>query len=146
MGFWHEKSLAEMSHEEWEALCDGCGKCCLVKLEDEDSGLLFHTSAVCRFYDQQRSCCSIYSRRSEEVADCVHVSLDEPESWRWLPSTCSYRLLAEGKPLPEWHYLVCGDRQRVHELGMSIRGRAVSETAVHPDQLQDMIVRWVDSE
>lgn len=144
--FWQRKGLTEMNKAEWESLCDGCGKCCLVKLEDDSSGELHYTDVVCRYYDQGACECSVYSRRSEKVVECLRLSLDDLDNWRWLPSSCAYLRIADGKPLPEWHHLVCGDRTRVHDEGHSIRGRVISEKFVHPDQLQDMIVRWVEAD
>lgn len=132
--FWETKTLEEMSEAEWERLCDGCARCCQIKLEDVDSGELFYTNVVCRYLDATACRCTQYDRRSLLVPDCVKVT---PQVARqsWLPETCAYRLLAEAKPLPEWHPLISGDRDTVHRAGASVRGRVVSEEFVHPDEL-----------
>ena len=141
--FLQQKGLSGFSPAEWEALCDGCGKCCLIKLEDEDDEAVYYTAAVCRFYDEEHCGCSVYSRRTERVKTCIKLTHGDLDSISWLPSSCSYRLLYEGKPLPPWHHLVCNDRKRVHQEGHSIIGRCVSEDNVHSEQLPDMVVRWV---
>ncbi len=127
--FWTWKPLEAMTSEEWESLCDGCGKCCLAKLEDEDTADIYWTSVGCRLFDAKTCRCTDYANRLERVPDCVDLTPEKVRSLRWLPSTCAYRLVAEGKPLPRWHHLVCGDRNRVHEEGESMRGRVkASET------------------
>jgi uncharacterized protein len=125
--FW-EKPLAELSRAEWEALCDGCGKCCLHKLEDDLSGEVHPTNVACKLLDRHSCRCSNYRGRRAFVPDCVRLTADKVETFGWLPSTCAYRLRAAGKPLPEWHYLVTGDRESVHQAGMSVRGWTVCET------------------
>lgn len=121
--FWKTKSLAEMSDAEWESLCDGCGKCCLAKLEDVDTGEIHWTSIGCRLFDEGSCRCHNYERRLEKVADCVRLTPDNVGSIVWLPRTCAYRLLAEGKELHWWHPLVSGNPETVHEAGVSVRGR-----------------------
>jgi uncharacterized protein len=125
--FWEEKPLAAMSRAEWEALCDGCGKCCLHKLEDEETGEVYPTNVACRLLDRRNSCCRDYKNRKRFVPDCVRLDVTKLGELEWLPSTCAYRLLADGEPLPDWHYLVSGSRETVHEAGMSTRGWTVSE-------------------
>jgi uncharacterized cysteine cluster protein YcgN (CxxCxxCC family) len=124
--FW-EKPLEELSRTEWEALCDGCGKCCLHKAEDVDTGNIHPTNIACRLLDRVSCQCSNYKGRKAFVPDCVRLTLKNVESLSWLPSTCAYRLRAAGKPLPEWHYLISGDRESVHRAGMSVRGWTVAE-------------------
>ena len=140
--FWENKPLAAMSHEEWEALCDGCGRCCLVKLEDEDTGVVHDTSVVCRLFDHTTCRCTRYARRHVEVPDCIHIDADSVGDLGWLPQTCAYRLLDEGQPLQWWHPLVAGDEQAIRRAGISVFGNVVSETDVHPDDLQHHVMKW----
>jgi hypothetical protein len=126
MNFW-EKPLAALDRAEWEALCDGCGKCCLHKLEDEDSGAIHPTNVACRLLDRHSGRCTNYRGRKAYVPDCIRLTSSGVGALAWLPSTCAYRLRSEGKALPDWHYLVCGDREAVHRAGMSIRGWTVTE-------------------
>lgn len=143
-GFWNSKSLAEMTPQEWESLCDGCGRCCLHKLEDADSGLLFYTNVACRLLDEQRCRCSNYPERMHIVQDCLHLSADDDDQFHWLPLSCAYRKLANGQPLEWWHPLISGDPETVHQAGISVRGRIVSETDVPREQLEDHVINWID--
>ena len=124
--FW-EKPLKSLSQEEWESLCDGCGKCCVHKVEDEYTGAFYATNVACRLLDRDSGRCSNYKGRKALVPDCIRLTPDKVERLTWLPSTCAYRLRAAGEPLPQWHYLICGDRDAVHRTGMSVRGWTISE-------------------
>lgn len=141
--FWENKPLAELSRQEWESLCDGCAKCCLHKLEDDNTGEIFYTKVACRLLDDNCQC-TRYLERNELVPMCVWLKPEDIEAFHWLPSTCAYRLVAEGKPLPEWHPLMSEDENSVHEVGVSIKGRALSEEYVHPDGMEEHIVHWVE--
>jgi uncharacterized cysteine cluster protein YcgN (CxxCxxCC family) len=121
--FWKTKSLTEMSLEEWESLCDGCGRCCLLKLEDEDTGTILFTDVACRLFDARTCRCRSYANRSEKVADCVRLTPDNIHEIKWMPPSCAYRRLTEGKDLPRWHPLVCGDPEEVVRSGASVLGR-----------------------
>ncbi len=125
--FWESKSLAELTLTEWEALCDGCGKCCLHKLEDEDTGELFHTNVACKLLNLTTSRCTRYGERFRWVPDCVQLTPSLVHRVNWLPSTCAYRLRAEGKPLPDWHPLRTGDPESTDRAGKSVRGWALPE-------------------
>jgi uncharacterized cysteine cluster protein YcgN (CxxCxxCC family) len=142
--WWHDKSLAELSPREWEALCDGCAKCCLHKLEDEDDGEVFYTSVRCRYLDEKTCRCSDYPNRSVMVPNCIRLEPGTVGELDWLPDTCAYRLRARGERLADWHPLVSGDRESVHRAGVSIRGRAISDEYVHPDGFDEHIVHWVE--
>jgi hypothetical protein len=138
--FWQRKSLAQMSSAEWESLCDGCGLCCLQKLEDEDDGVVYFTDVACKLLDLQTCRCSNYRERRAHVPDCVSLDPSTLAGINWLPRTCAYRLLSEGKPLRRWHHLVCGDRDAVHAAGISRAGRMVSETDIPSDAWEDRII------
>ncbi len=140
--YWKRKTLAEMTAEEWEGLCDGCGICCLNKLEDWDTGEVAFTSVACRLLDAHSCRCKDYENRQATVPDCIRLTLDEVETISWLPPTCAYRLISEGEDLYWWHYLVSGDRETVHQAGISIRGRTVSEEVVPVEDFEDYIVDW----
>jgi uncharacterized cysteine cluster protein YcgN (CxxCxxCC family) len=142
--FWQEKTLEQMDAAEWESLCDGCARCCLLKLEDEDSGELYFTNVVCRYHHPHTCRCTRYDERNTLVPDCVKVTPELARTAQWLPPTCAYRLLAEGKPLPDWHPLVSGDPDSVREAGVSVRGKVISEEYVHPDELEEHLVNWFD--
>jgi uncharacterized protein len=124
--FW-EKPIQALSRSEWEALCDGCGKCCLHKVEDDDTGDIYPTNIACKLLDRESCRCTSYRGRKSLVPDCVRLTADKVGALSWLPSTCAYRLRAAGKALPDWHYLISGDRESVHTAGMSVRGWTVAE-------------------
>jgi hypothetical protein len=138
--FWQQLPLGELDAAEWEALCDGCGLCCLVKLEDEDTERIYFTSLVCELLDPRSCRCSDYEHRFERVPDCRAITLESLAEISWLPPACAYRLRDEGKPLRSWHYLVSGDRASVHAAGRSARGWTVNEKAVHPDDVEDYLI------
>ena len=143
--FWATTPLREMSEAQWESLCDGCARCCLHKLEDADTGEVHYTSVACRLLDARSCRCRHYADRQRRVPDCVVLSPGDTGQLDWLPDTCAYRILDEGRPLPDWHPLVSGDPESVHRAGISVRGRTVPETHVHEDDYEDMIVSWVPS-
>ena len=139
--FWKTKTLAEMTRTEWEWLCDGCGRCCLNKLEDEDTGKFLYTRAACKLLDLKTCHCSDYANRHERVSDCVTLTPGNVGSLGWLPATCAYRLLDEGKPLPWWHPLVSGRADTVNEAGITIGDQVYSEEGIAVDDLVDHIWR-----
>ena len=124
--FW-EKPLQALNEAEWEALCDGCGRCCLHKVEEETTGDIYGTNIACKLLDRQTARCTNYKGRRRIVPDCVRLTPDKVASIPWLPATCAYRLRAEGKPLFDWHYLISGDPESVHRAGISVRGWTVAE-------------------
>ena len=141
--FWRTKSLAEMSAREWESLCDGCGRCCLVKLEDEDTGEVHYTDVACTLFDAGSCRCRDYRRRQHKVADCVRLTPQSVPRLHWLPPTCAYRLLDQGRELPAWHPLVSGDPGTVHSAGISVRGRiAGPEDDFTLAELLDRVTAW----
>lgn len=140
--FWKTKSLTEMSTEEWESLCDGCAKCCLLKLEDEDTGEIAYTRLHCKLLDAGTCKCSDYANRKAIVPDCVKLTPKKIDEIKWMPRSCAYRLVAEGQDLADWHHLVCGDRDRIHREGHSIIGRTKSEDTVLEEDQIDWIVDW----
>ncbi len=144
--FWETKSLSEMTKEEWESLCDGCARCCMIKLEDEDTAKVHYTAMVCALLDQDTCRCTRYPQRHKLVPDCVVLTPERAGTFAWLPTTCAYRTLAEGRPLAWWHPLKSGSTDTVHEAGISVRGRVVSVDDVHEDDHQDMIISWVEQE
>ncbi|HET7715763.1 MAG TPA: YcgN family cysteine cluster protein [Bauldia sp.] len=140
--FWRRLSLEEMSSEEWESLCDGCGRCCLNKLEDWDSGEISWTDIACRLFDDTTCRCTDYPNRSQRIPDCETLTPEKVRSLTWLPPTCAYRLVAEGRDLYWWHPLVSGDPDTVHLAGISARHRTRSEEGIPTDQFEDYVVDW----
>ena len=140
-GFWRTKTLEEMSRDEWESVCDGCGRCCLLKLEDEDTGEIAYTDIHCRLFDPDTCKCGNYALRKQLVKGCVILTPETIEDDKeWMPSTCAYRLLAEGKDLPSWHPLVSGRAESVEEAGISVRGLTVPEYEVDEEDYEDRII------
>ncbi|MFW6094679.1 MAG: YcgN family cysteine cluster protein [Pseudomonadota bacterium] len=144
MSFWREKDLTEFTEAEWESLCDGCARCCLVKLEDEDTGEVHYTSLACDLLDLDACRCTRYPQRHELVPDCIEFHADLAATLSWLPDTCAYRLLAEGLELPEWHPLVTGRAESVHEAGISVRGRVRHAADVPEAAHANHVIRWVE--
>lgn len=138
--FWENLALADMTPDEWEALCDGCGRCCLHKFEDEDSGEILYTDVACRLLDLETCTCSDYTNRAERVADCMTLTADNVHQSEVLPASCAYRRLAEGHDLSAWHPLVSGVSESVREAGIKICGFAVSEQYIHPDEIEHRII------
>lgn len=141
--FWETKTLSEMSQQEWESLCDGCGRCCLNKLEDEDTGEIYFTNVACTLFDIDKCNCTDYENRKARVPDCMILSVDNKDSIEVMPATCAYRLLQLGKPLPEWHPLITGSRESVIDAGISVVGKVISEDYIHSEQLPEHIITWV---
>ncbi len=137
--FWH-KPLAELSDREWEALCDGCGRCCLHKLEDEYSGRVYYTRVACHLLDVTTGRCRDYARRRQLEPECTVLTQDRLERFDWLPETCAYRLRAAGKPLPAWHPLLTGRRGSVREAGISVAGKVLAEQDVDLDELENYLI------
>jgi len=137
--FW-EKPLADLTRDEWEALCDGCGRCCLHKLEDEETGVIHPTNVACKLLNLKTARCSDYRGRRAFVPDCVRLTAGTVAKLDWLPMTCAYRLRSEGKPLYDWHPLISGDPESVHRAGISIRGWTVSERDTGDENLEMYII------
>ena len=146
MPFWDHKTLAQMTDVEWEALCDGCGRCCLLKLEDEDTGIIVTSDVRCRLLDGDTCGCKDYSNRLSLVPDCIKLDLDNVTSIDWIPQTCAYRRIAEGRGLAWWHPLVSGDPQTVIDVGVSVAGRTFAEDEVAPDEWEEHAVDWPEYE
>ena len=142
MSFWETKKLAEMTAEEWESLCDNCGKCCLHKLEDEDTGKIAFTRVACRLINLITCRCTRYNERTKLVAECLDIRKLDVEKYNWLPSTCAYRLLNEGNELPAWHSLLTGSPASVKRAGVSIISYAIKESMAM--DLKDHIIEWLN--
>ncbi|MEO0329408.1 MAG: YcgN family cysteine cluster protein [Pseudomonadota bacterium] len=142
LSFWKSKSLQEMDQDEWEALCDGCGKCCLNKLEDWDTGEIYWTKIGCELLDCESCQCSDYENRFKKVTDCIQLTPDIVQTLGWLPPTCAYRLINEGSDLYWWHHLISGDRETVHQAGVSIRSRAIPDDNIKPEDYENHLVDW----
>lgn len=140
--FWESKTLEQLTADEWESLCDGCGKCCLHKLEDEDTDEVFYTNVACRLLNTGTCKCRDYSGRKKEIPDCLVLTVEDIPSFHWLPSTCAYRLIADGKGLFDWHPLIAG-KDEIHLQGFSVQNKVISGEYIHPDDFEEHIVRWV---
>lgn len=139
--FWKRKKLSDMSVAEWEAICDGCGSCCLHKIQDVDTGDIAFTNVSCHQLDLETCKCSDYCRRQQRVPDCINLNHHNIQKLEWLPNTCAYRLLDEGKELSWWHPLVSGDPETVHTAGISVRGKGICEDDV--EDMKDHIEKWL---
>ncbi len=128
--FWETKSLEEMTPREWESLCDGCGLCCLIRFEDEDTGEIIPTRVHCRLFDSESCACSNYAQRKRHVPDCIKLTPQNVDTLKWMPLSCAYRRVNEGRGLADWHPLISGDPESVHRAGVSIRGETVSEESL----------------
>lgn len=140
--FWQTKTLAQMTNPEWESLCDGCGLCCLNKLEDWDTGEVVYTSVACQLLDKHDCNCIDYTNRKDTVPECIQLNLDLVDKIGWLPPTCAYALIRDGEDLYWWHHLVSGDRETVHQAGISTRDRTVNELVVPAEDYEDYVVDW----
>jgi len=138
--YWQHKSLGEMNRSEWEALCDGCGRCCMLKLEDEDTGDVYLTRLACRLLSIGTCRCSDYGNRHDKVPDCLQLTPQMVAELNWLPQTCAYRLVHEGKELAWWHPMVSGDAETVHLAGISVRNLAMTETSSRVNRIADYII------
>ncbi len=142
-GFW-TLPIETLTKPEWEALCDGCGQCCLHKCEDEDTGEIYPTNVACSLLDISTARCSDYTNRKSKVPDCLRLTPRLAATVTWLPATCAYRLRADGDDLPGWHYLICGDREAVHAAGVSVRGKAISEHLAGPLEQHVILPRGME--
>ena len=140
--FWETKSLRQMTVAEWDSLCDGCGLCCLIRFEDEDSGEIIPTRVACKMFDAATCRCTDYANRADHVPDCIQLTPDNIERLAWMPRSCAYRRLDEGRGLPDWHPLVTGDPDSVHKAGVSVRNQTISETTLaDPEDALDYAAR-----
>jgi len=143
MSFWKEKKLSEMNREEWESLCDHCGKCCLTKLEDEDEAdSVYYTNIICNLFDAKVGGCTDYWNRETLVPTCLRLTQDNLDQIEWLPPSCAYRRITEGRGLAKWHPLVSGDKNTIHETGNSVLGKVFFEKDVNEDDIEEHIVTW----
>jgi uncharacterized protein len=138
--FWESKTLDELTHEEWEALCDNCGRCCLFKLQDEETGEIFYTNVVCRLMDLNTCCCTTYKERSTLVPTCLTLTPEMVRTLNWLPETCAYHLVAQGKKLPWWHPLISGNPGTPRKAGISVQGNIIPEADANMDRLDDYVI------
>lgn len=144
--FWQTTSLAEMNRDEWESLCDHCGKCCLLKLQDDDTSdeeeSVYYTNVICNLFDKSDGHCTDYWNREERVPTCIRLTQDNLADLEWMPPSCSYKRVMEGRGLAKWHHLITGDKKTIHEKNKSVLGRVVFENEVDEDELEEHIVTW----
>ncbi len=142
--FWETVPLEQMTTVQWESLCDGCGRCCLHKLEDEDSGDVYYTSIACRLLDIKTCQCSNYPKRIEHVPECLKLAVTDIPDFHWLPETCAYRLIADGQPLRNWHPLISGLKESIHQSGVSVRNIALHESQVSEEDWEDHLIKLIN--
>ncbi len=144
---WWEKGLQNLTADQWELLCDGCGLCCLHKLEDEETGALHYTQLACPLLDTQSCQCRFYAQRFKHVPECMKIT---PSNYRealpWLPNSCAYKRVAQRLPLPSWHHLLTGERSTIHDVGASVRGRVRSSEGIEEEDYQEYILHWIDAD
>lgn len=141
--FWKHKSLEQLNDQEWEQLCDGCGRCCLQKLECADTGEIFYTELACRLLDLQDCSCTDYANRTQVVESCLDLRELKANDWQFMPSSCAYRLLYEGKPLFDWHPLIAGNHLLMETAGIFVKGRVLHDIDVEEDDFEEHLVTWV---
>ncbi len=134
--------MASWTQAQWESLCDGCGKCCMIRLQDEETNEIHTTNVACKLFDRHACRCSDYNNRSANVPDCVTLTAENVKKLHWMPETCAYRLVANGMDLPDWHHLISGSGNSVHEAGFSVQDRSVCETEIATEDLEDHLVSW----
>ncbi len=142
MKFWQTKTFAEMTHNEWESLCDGCGKCCLHKLEDEETDEVYYTNVACRLLNLDTCRCTDYLNRTRLVPECIDLKQHDIAELTWLPTTCAYRLIAENKGLPTWHPLISSNESSVKDAGVNVSSFAITESEA--DDMEDHIIEWLE--
>jgi len=138
--FWETIPFDQLNQKQWESICDGCAQCCAHKLQDEDTDEIFYTNIVCEYLDTNKCQCSVYADRHTYVPDCIKITAENAKELSWIPETCGYKLLANGKPLPDWHPLVTGSRNSTEQANMSIRDKVISEADIDMDDLEDYLV------
>jgi hypothetical protein len=140
--WWNSKALHQLNAAEWESLCDGCGKCCLHKLEDEEDGTVYTTAVACKLLDCATARCSDYFNRKPRVPGCIVLRVEDIAAFSWLPPTCAYRLREQNQALPDWHPLITGDANSTRKRGHSVAGRCISARDVHPDDFEEQVIDW----
>lgn len=141
--FWLTTPMEKMSHEQWESLCDGCGKCCQVQFLDEEEAMLMQTDVACPLLDTETVRCTNYQDRLKLAPDCMQITPETLDDYFWLPDSCAYKVVARGEDLPSWHHLVSGDPQLIHKLGKSVQGKLINESQLTPQEVEDHIIAWM---